>query len=157
MIDPAELLDALVDALRAIPELRSEMNGDEARIAAYHYRFPDENSLVKAVHEMPAPGILVAWRGAGPGQRGGFQCYEHQLSLFLRSREQQSGDDATGYYRLYRYIADGVPGGSGLPLIHRTVHASCDPMSNVPGIVQQTDAEGVDYFEVGIAFKEIVG
>jgi hypothetical protein len=35
-----------------------------------------------------------------------------------------------------------------------TVHASCDPM-DTPTMRRQTDAAGVDYFEVSITFTEI--
>jgi len=35
-----------------------------------------------------------------------------------------------------------------------TVHPSCYPM-DLPSILRQTDAEGLDYFEVPITFTEI--
>ena len=44
--------------------------------------------------------------------------------------------------------------GSDVPLLNVTVHSSCYPM-DLPQIQRQTDAEGLDYFEVPITFTEI--
>jgi len=47
-----------------------------------------------------------------------------------------------------------VPVSAGVPLLNATVHASCHPM-DLPLIQRQTDAEGLDYFEVPLGFMEI--
>ena len=39
-------------------------------------------------------------------------------------------------------------------MLNATVHPSCYPM-DLPIIQRQTDAEGLDYFEVPITFTEI--
>lgn len=51
------------------------------------------------------------------------------------------------YYRMFRLITKGVPIGSDVPMENVTVHPSCSPM-DLPSIQRQTDAEGLDYFEV---------
>ena len=154
MIDPAEIVDSLVALLQDIPELVQEMDGDLSRIFAYHDLYPQRVSLELAKYQMPAPGIMVAWQGTAPGSFGNNEVWKHQFSLFLRSREAAPDDPPTSYYRLFRLLTKGVPSSAGQPLSNLTVHPACDPM-DVPSITRQTDAEGVDYFEVAMSFTEM--
>ncbi len=154
MIDTSVLVDNLVATLRDIPELVAEMGGDPERIVAYHDQYPKKVSLVHALHSMPAPSILVVWQGTAPGSFGGFDVWKHQVSLFLRARETFDGDPPTPYYRLFRLITKGVPKSSGQQMLNTSIHPDCHPM-DLPSIARQTDAEGLDYFEVPITFTEI--
>jgi hypothetical protein len=154
MINPAELVDSLVTLLRDIPDLVAEMGGDEQRIYAYHDQYPKRSSLADAIHQMPAPSVMVVWQGTAPGTFAGNDVWKHQMSLFLRARETFDGEPPTAYYRLFRLITKGVPATAGVPMINATVHPSCYPM-DVPSIQRATDAEGLDYFEVSMTFTEI--
>jgi hypothetical protein len=154
MINPAELVDNLVTVLRDIPELVTEMNGDEQRIYAYHDQYPKRASLAVAIHEMPAPGIMAAWQGTQPSSFGGLDVWRHQVTLYLRARETFDGDPPTAYYRLFRLITKGVPASKGVPMLNATVHPSCHPM-DLPLIQRQTDAEGLDYFVAPLSFMEM--
>jgi hypothetical protein len=66
MLNPGEIVEALVAKLRAIPELVTEMEGDATRICAYHDAYPRKVSLLSAVYEAPHPSILVAWQRTSP-------------------------------------------------------------------------------------------
>jgi len=154
VIDPSALIDNVVALLRDIPDLVMEVNGDPERIYAYHDQYPKRSSLALAIHQMPAPSIMVAWQGTTPGTFGGSDVWKHQVTLYLRARETFDGDPPTAYYRLFRSITKGVPSSTGLPLLNSTVHPSCYPM-DVPSIQRATDAEGLDYFEVSMSFTEI--
>lgn len=154
MIDASQLVDNLVSVLRDIPELVEEMGGDPERIFAYHDQYPKQVSLAHAIHTMPAPSIMVVWQGTGPGAFGGFDVWKHQVTLYLRARETAEGDAPAPYYRMFRLITKGVPAASGVAMNLVTVHPSCYPM-DLPSIQRQTDAEGVDYFEVPVTFTEI--
>ena len=154
MINPAELVDSLVALLRDVPELVTEMGGDEQRIFAYHDQYPRRSNLAHAIHQMPTPSIMAVWQGTQPGAFGGMDVWKHQITLFLRAGETFEGDPPTAYYRLFRLITKGVPVSSGVPLANTTVHPSCYPM-DLPLVQRQTDAEGLDYFEVPITFTEI--
>lgn len=153
MIDSSVLIDNLVVMLRDIPELVTEMGGDATRIYAYHDQYPKKPSLAYAIHQMPAPSIMVAWQGTIPGSFGLCEVWKHQIALYLRARETQD-IDPPAYYRLFRLITRGVPTAGGQPMINATVLPSCNPM-DVPSIQRQTDAEALDYFEVSMAFTEI--
>lgn len=154
MINPAELVDNLVALLRDIPELVTEMGGDDQRIFAYHDQYPKRASLAAAIHDMPAPATMAAWQGTQPSSFGGVDVWKHQVTLYLRAQETFDGDPPTAYYRLFRLITKGVPTSVGVPLINATVHPSCYPM-DLPLIQRQTDAEGLDYFEVPLTFTEM--
>lgn len=153
-MNPADLVDNLVGLLRDVPDLLAEMNGDPERIVAYHDQYPKRSSLAHAIHQMPAPSILAVWQGTYPGAFGGMDVWKHRVTLFLRARETFEGDAPTGYYRLYQLIKKGVPTSVGQPMLNVTVHPSCYAM-DLPPIERQTDAEGLDYFEVPITFTEI--
>lgn len=154
MINPAELVDNFVAMLRDIPDLVTEMSGDGERIFAYHDQYPKRSSLAHAIHQMPAPSIMAVWQGTQPGAFGGMDVWKHQVTLFLRVRETFDGDPPTAYYRLFRLITKGVPVSAGVPMLNATVHPSCYAM-DLPLIQRQTDAEGLDYFEVPVTFTEI--
>ena len=154
MIDPSVLVENLVAMLREIEDLVLEMEGDPERIYAYHDQYPKRSSLVHAIHQMPAPSIMAVWQGTGPGSFGGMDVWKHQVTLYLRARETFDGDPPTAYYRLFRLITKGVPASADVAMLNATVHPSCYPM-DLPTIQRQTDAEGLDYFEVPITFTEI--
>jgi hypothetical protein len=140
--------------LKDIPDLVSEMDGDPERIYAYHDQYPKRSSLAMAIHTMPAPAIMAVWQGTSPGAFGGVDVWKHQVTLYLRARETFDGDPPTAYYRLFRLITKGIPAAAGVQMSNATIHPSCYPM-DLPLIQRQTDAEGLDYFEVPITFTEI--
>jgi hypothetical protein len=154
MIDPSELVNDVVALLRDVPELVTQMNGEPDRIYAYHDQYPKHASLAHAIHQMPAPSIMAVWIGTQPGSFAGAEVWKHQVTLYLRARETFDGDPPAGYYRLFRLITKGVPAGAGVEMLNATQHPSCYPM-DVPMIQRQTDAEGLDYFEVPLTFTEI--
>ena len=154
MIDTSVLVDNLVVVLRDIPDLVEEMGGDPERIYAYHDQYPKKVSLAHAIHQMPAPSIMAVWQGTAPGAFGGFDVWKHQVTLFLRARETFDGEPPTPYQRMFRLITKGAPAASGVAMNVVTVHPNCYPM-DLPSIGRQTDAEGLDYFEVPITFTEI--
>jgi hypothetical protein len=173
MINPADLLNDLVAALQDIPALVIELGGDpdvhdpdvpeapdeaaaapaldaaaKARIYAYHDTYPARSSLVHAIHAMPTPSIMVAWQGTSPGTFGAMDVWKINVTLFIRAKE--SGN----YYAMFRQIAKGTPTAIGQPMLNATIHAGCYPM-DIPSCQRQTDAEGLDYFEVPLSFTEI--
>lgn len=154
MINPAELVDAVVTKLRAIPELVAEMESDPERISAYHDLYPKRTSLSLAIYEMPVLSILVVWQGTTPGSFGSSEAWKHNLSLYLRARETLEGDRPTAYYRLCDLIVNGVPADGTLKMLYTTVHPACHPM-DLPSIQRATDEQGTDYFEVTVSFTEM--
>jgi len=153
MIDASEIVDAFVAALRDIPELVAEMDDEPERISAYHDHYPKRSSLAMAMHQMPAPGLMVAWKGTGPGTFGTNDVWKHELTLYLRARFAGESDKPA-YNRLFRLITKGIPVSAGVSMMQHTIHPDCYPM-DAPAIQRATDAEGLDYFEVSVTFTEI--
>lgn len=153
MINAAELIDNLVAFLRDIPDLVAEMEGNPERIIAYHHRYPKQRSLEEAKHGMPAPGIMVAHLGPRPGSLGGVTMWHHRVSLYLRTRETFEGDPPGGYYRLWRLISDGIATSHQQPLLYAAIHPSCE-LVDLPEFGFQSDAEGLDYCECVLEFRE---
>lgn len=155
MINPAEIVDALVDLLRDIPELVDEVGGDEEKIFAYHDGRSRYATFDDARNLLVAPGVMVAIRRTA--DTGGMDAWRHEISISLRAKEEDVNESPTGYYRLFRLIVKGVPatlGDAGIPMNNRTVHASCYPMES-PTWERQTDQAGIDFFEVVLTFREI--
>ena len=151
MIDASEIVNNLVTMLRDVPDLVTAVGSDANRIFAYHDSYPKNVSLAHALHQMPSPSIMVAWQGTQPGAFGGVDVWRHQIALFLRAKEESTV--GTAYYKLFRLIVKGVPAATGIALENATVHSSCYAM-DLPSIQRQTDAEGLDYFEVTLSFTE---
>ena len=155
MVNPAELVDALVDFLRDIPDLVEALGGDAQRISAYHDRYPKNTSLERARNESLHPSILVAY--GGTADTGGIDGWSTELTLLLRAGEELGEATPDGYYQLFRQIIKGVPatkGETGVAMNNQTVHASFHPMER-PVLRRQTDQTGVDYFEAILTFREI--
>jgi hypothetical protein len=154
MVNLAQVVDAIVAKLRDIPELVTEMGGNPDRIYAYHDHYPKRTSLPQAIYQMPAPSVMVAWQGTAPGNFGENEAWKHQFSLFLRAGETPTAGEPTAYYRLFALIVNGVPTSTGTRLLYSTIHKDCYPM-DTPSISRETDAEGLDYFEVSVTLTEI--
>ena len=84
------------------------------------------------------------------------QCLAEDLpfGVVLIKRGQEVGDDAEPYTvgTVARIIESTHLNNGAMNIV--TVHPSCYPM-DLPSIMRQTDAEGLDYFEVPITFTEI--
>lgn len=152
MIDTSQLVNNVVATLRDIPELVVEMGGDPERISAYHDQYPKRSSLAHAIHQMPSPSVMAAWMGTAPGGFGGIDAWKHQIVLYLRAGES-AGDSPAPYCRLFRLLTKGVPASAETPVLNALIHPNCYPM-DLPSIQRQTDAEGLDYFEVALSFTE---
>jgi len=157
MINPAHILDRLVAVLRDIPALVVEMGGDESRIRAYHDAYPTTTSYELAVARAPSPSIVVVWNGTGPDNMGQLLVWRHDFSLFVRARRPPAGAGAaaeTGFYKIHESLVEGVPAhGNGLRLVDYQILDGLYPMEP-PSMERRSDAEGVNFFEVVISFKE---
>ncbi len=154
MIDGAEIVSALVEFLRDIPDLVEAVGDDETKIYAYEDRYPSNISLEMAKYQMPAPGVMVAYNGTYPGSFNASESYKHEISISVRAGQDSGDETPSGFYRLFRLVIRGTPTGQAQPMQYLVIHASCQPM-DPPSMRRQTDAAGVDYFEIVMTFTEI--
>lgn len=152
MIRVKQLVDAIVDNLRAIPELVALLQGNEEAIFAYHDIYPAKSSVAMAVLELEPGQIMVAWNGTTPAAAPmGF--WRHNVKIFVRAAEEVQTLNPEGYYELFRLMFDGVPDGQTLTMRQMEMIPECDPMESET-IVRSSDIEGTDYFEIDLNFTE---
>lgn len=155
MLNPADILDALVAKLKVITTLVDALGGDATNIVAYHDAWPASSYLQTALIEMKAPGILAVWRDTSPGNFGRNEVWKHTFSLIIRPPE--AVEDGPGYGDIFAAIVNGIPTGSGVKLLNDLIHSGCYPM-DVPTFTRQTivvSAEAsLDYFEIRITLTE---
>ncbi|MEN6532174.1 MAG: hypothetical protein ABFD89_00830 [Bryobacteraceae bacterium] len=151
MIDPSELVDNLVTKLRLITSLVADVGGVATNIYAYHDSHPTKSSLMAAILQMQHPSVMAVWQGTAPGSIQNMTIWKHQVTLYLRAKEESAA--GTAYCDLFRHIVEGVPTDETLAMLYVEVHASCLPM-DIPSISRQTDVEGQDYFEIPLSFTE---
>src|ERR1035437_5075777 len=137
MIDASEIVNNLVAMLRDVPALVAEVGNDATRIYAYHDSYPKNVSLTHALHQMPSPSIMAVWQGTQPGSFGGVDVWKHQVTLFLRAKEETTA--GTAYYRLFRLITKGIRPGAGLVLKTPPVLPFASPRA-LPSIQRQPAA-----------------
>lgn len=157
MLNPGELVEAIVVKLRSIEELvNEELEGNASLIRPYHYRFPREASVQRAIHDMPNPTLLVVWQGHDPIGSREAEGWQHQFTIFIRCRQLTEDDLITaGYYRINELLTNGLPTlGDGLRMLYTEIHPNCYSMDlprNHPGV----DVEGGDYFRFDFSLTEI--
>lgn len=102
MILPTTLQDRIVDLLRSIPELVSEI-GDLGSIQAY-----DDESLIDGDAATTAAGLmgkalLVVWMGTESPRTGELRGWRHKFTIIIEA------PDITTHHRIAQLIIDGVP------------------------------------------------
>ena len=91
MVNIAQVVDAIVEKLREIPELVTEMGANPDRIYAYHDHYPKRTSLPQAIYQMPAPSVMVAWQGTAPGNFGENEWPEDIVAHWQQEPAKESG------------------------------------------------------------------
>jgi hypothetical protein len=100
MVTPSSLLDALVAALRANPDVLPLLGGNAANVKAFKHRYPEAVNLESAIVALKQPSILISHQRTIFGRQT-----EHQFALVLRP--DGSPDD------LLHALREGRPAGYG--------------------------------------------
>lgn len=156
MIKPAEIVDALVDKLRAIPELVAELGAAE-NIVPYHSRYPTEVNLFQFIHKQKAGSLVVAHRGTGFSGRSEWQ---HRIEVYLRSGENVPDDPVRSYSTLMQLMMDGIPSGQPVSLLQGDIHTSNGVATSDLVSVNfdyPIDEEGREYQRCTLSFEERLG
>ncbi len=148
MIAPMAVRDALVTALRGLPELVLQMQGEAERIRGYEDIYPQNTNLPVAIQGMVPPSILVAYQAWGPAESGGGQPMGHRLTIYVKPATGSSYSDLTAL------LVNGIPAGQPLPLITATIHSDLDPMRVEGECGREVDADGVEYWTLNVSFIE---
>jgi len=158
MLEPDVLLDAIVTAYRACPEIVNEMNGDSARIRAYRDSIEKTNVRL-AIIQLGAPGMLVIYEGDAlrRGDSGYGRAY--QFSIVFRGRPTPKSESPGGAGHLRYLLEKAVPAGQELPLRAFTFHPSCYEMDPTTvtreAVLISMEGDTVDYFRARLSLVEI--
>lgn len=150
MINPADLVAALVTALRDIPAYVTEMNGDASNIFAYEDQFPTTASVQQAIAKMTPPQTMVVFEGTSQGNFDRNEVWKHRISIIQRAY----GKSTT----LWHLFVNGIPASGTQRLFYTNILSTCMPMDipsvqRVPLLVSQ-DAI-IDFYQISATFTEI--
>lgn len=145
MTNPSDLLDAIVDALQALPDLVSAIGGNQNLISAHKHQWPTSTSWMLALREQKAsPSVLVVYRSTRNGRWGTIPSRVHDFSLLIRDGEN------VNVFTLYAAIAAGFCSGSA---IHQDVEMVTDPEIFIR-TVMVTETAYLDYHEMQFGLTE---
>lgn len=86
MLDPDLVLESVVSAFQAIPEVVAEMAGVPSNIYGHRYLYGTEDSLARTVFQRTAPSICVAYMDLIWGKFSGAEMWKHRLEVYLQPR-----------------------------------------------------------------------
>jgi hypothetical protein len=142
-----DLTEAMVTALRAIPEVVALLGGDPLAITSYIDRTPDKNSVSAAIYQMRAGSVLVIWRETLLAE-GDIEGWVHNIEICLRAAR---GDSVL---ELGIAIINGTPvPGDGQRWRYCPLMEGVLP-TTIPVINRPMDEEGIDYFTIMTETKE---
>jgi hypothetical protein len=158
MVNPGELVQAIVDNWRDIPELVAEVAGDPARIFPYWDRYALHPSILDAIYQVPQPGVMVCWTGSTAAQdRGGFTLREHHFAAYIRVKESSNDDLGKEIYRVLVLLETGIPSSTGdnLPFLNIEVDERVEPIGPMSQRrIITPPPQSLDYFEATFSLRE---
>ena len=151
MIDLTQLTQAFVATIQAIPEVPAYLaNQDTANIVGYLDANPVPFSIKRAVYEMPAGSVLVAFEETNFNDRAeeGMSMFQHRYFLYLRCAPGTSG------LAMVNAVVNGIPTGKSQRWRFCPVMDGVLP-TNLLGVSRAADSEGIDYFALLTETPEI--
>ena len=160
MLNPSPLVDAIVSALRAIPDLAAAMiviDGSGAqicRITGFHYRLGAEHRLAEAIYKMPAPSMLVAWDGTQGGNFDGQTMWKHRFNVYFRMGNAAGLADPIGYEDLWWILCNKPPTDSPQNIRYMQLYPGLDIM-DTPSVAHALDEDLQDRFVGSLVIPEL--
>lgn len=158
MLEPDDVVSAVVAAYRLCPEIVAEMNGDFARIRGYRDCI-EHNDLRTAILQLGAPGLLVVYEGDALRRVDGGNCRVYNLSVYFRGRATGKDESPSGTGHLRYLFERAIPTGSSEPLRAYTIHPSCyeqDPTTAArETVVISTQGDVIEYWRARLTLPEV--
>ncbi len=155
MINPSDIVNALVAALQGIPQLVDQLGGKATNIYAYRDSPPQQSSLSRAIYEMISPSVMVVWIGTSPSRKEGIGLFSHEVSLYVRADDATTAPGTPTFANVITAMINGTPTGRPVRFIMDELMPNLQPME-VPTIRRIHDEEGtLDLFEVATEFTEL--
>jgi hypothetical protein len=151
MLNPADIVAAVVDTLRDIPDLVDRLGHPES-IFAYSDQYPAQKTVEDAVTEMMTPSIMVVHESTEMGAMGEVPRWQHNIVLYIRA-EGQAGE--SGYYELINIMANGHPASNPChSFLESQLHPECDGPAD-PEFSRYATEDGIDLWQLKFSLTEL--
>lgn len=154
MVSPRVIADAIVTALQSIPVLVDAMGEDATRIAAHHYLYGAEQCLYSAVATMPAPSILIAWKGTIGGNYDGATIRKHHFYVNVRCGTAADLAIPLSYEDIWTLMINSPILGGTQTIENVQLVAGIDIM-DTPSALHVIDEDKMDYLQTTFIFPEL--
>jgi hypothetical protein len=164
MLDPDVVLNCVLASLRSIPELVAELGGPSIpatqSITGHMFYSGEENSLERALSQMVAPSVMVAYLNVLPGNFNAETCFKHRLNVYWRTRNKAT-DPVTGHvsasaghmwWMLFNLPISDPESAPNIRYVE-LVNANLSLMEQPPMLFQR-DELGQDFFYSTMVFPE---
>lgn len=155
MLNPANLLAAIVTTYRAIPELAAAMTRDDStvNISSYDDYYPGSVDSARALQDLKSPGMLVRYEGTVGDRTDLRGAYSHQFTVWTRSKITDAGS-MERYADIGHMLINGIPAGSQQRVSNIQFLDVVYPMV-FRYYMRRQDAAGLEYFEFRFDLPEI--
>lgn len=150
MLNPNDILAAVVAALKSTQVLVDSVGGNQDAIQAYYGSTPAQSSLARAIFQMPASNcaILAVYMGFGPKNVRSLEYWSHRLRVIVRG----GGDTLHA-------LVNGCPLTSPVKLLNYEFLPELGAMdvpsaARVSMLVSQDGSQAIDYFQFDFAVTE---
>jgi hypothetical protein len=158
MINDGDAMDAIIEALQAIPDLVSLVGGAQ-NIIGYDPTFPGSMYFIKDLDQLLPGQILVRWLATDPGNKGENRYWKHTFGIYMKPPDTTQAPTRAARYMFQILLTKGVPllpsNPNGARLTDYQVVPGCDLM-DIPHFKPWTDAtQKLDYLLATFVFPEI--
>lgn len=153
----SEVQSAVVASLRGLPQLVTELGGDDSVIGGYDPEAGEFRTAKEAVAAMSEGGLLVIFEGLEETMRGEIPrfAYHFTIAMFCPGDFDGAGPGThPGYFGLLKNIIDG-DNGSGLRWFDSPIHEAFDPPSE-PRFTR-AGVDGAEVWQLQFSLLEIGG
>jgi hypothetical protein len=155
VLNPAPLVDAVVSALQSIEPLVAAMNGNAENIFAHHYIYGSDQSLARAIYQMTAPSILVAWTGAVGGNFNATALMKDRISIYFRMGNQAGEVAPVNYEQLWSLSMNSPINETQLNIRYLELLPGKWWIPDNPSVEHLVDEEGMDRFCAHLLFPQV--
>jgi hypothetical protein len=159
MLNPGELLDAVVSTYRATPDLVAALGNDASRVSAFIDRYPSDGLLLFIWDKMKPGDLLIVYHGSQLVTLSGYSLRRHLLSAVWRPPSLGGSPTSSDAYAVLPLLQDGVPTGRSVSPLYFGVLDTCQPMSvhtqMRKSIVINERGATLDYWESSFTINEI--